>query len=111
MDEVIVFKPLTIEEVKEIVGIMMRRLEERLKEKDLELMITEDAKEYIAKKGYDRIFGARPLKRVIEREIEMELANKIIAGEIPPKSKVIIDLDDGKLNIRVGKGEIKTKEE
>jgi len=111
LDEVIVFKPLTIEEVKEIVGIMMRKLEERLAERDLELMITEDAKEYIAKKGYDRIFGARPLRRVIEREIEMELANKIIAGEVPPKSKVIIDFDGEKLNIRVGKGEIKTKDE
>lgn len=110
LDEVIVFKPLTVEQVKEIVGIMMRRLEERLKEKDLELMITEDAKEYLAKKGYDRIFGARPLRRVIEREVEMELANKIIAGEIPPKSKVIIDLEGEKLSIRVGKGEIKPKE-
>ncbi|KLO22310.1 MULTISPECIES: ATP-dependent Clp protease ATP-binding subunit [unclassified Marinitoga] len=111
LDEIVVFKPLSVDEVKEIVGIMMRRLEERLKEKDLELMITENAKEYIARKGYDRIFGARPLRRVIEREIEMELANMIIAGKIPPKSKVIIDLDKDKLNIRVGKGEIKTKKD
>ncbi|AEX85401.1 ATPase with chaperone activity, ATP-binding subunit [Marinitoga piezophila KA3] len=111
LDEIVVFKPLTIEEVKEIVGILLKRTEERLKEKDIELMITEDAKEYIAKKGYDRIFGARPLRRVIEREIEMELANKIIAGEIPPKSKVIIDLKDDKLLIRTSNGEIKPKEE
>ena len=97
IDSIVIFKPLSMEHVKKIVDIMIRRLEERLKDKKIELELTERAKEYLARKGYDPAFGARPLRRVIEREIETPLAMKIISGEVKDNDRVFIDVTDGKI--------------
>jgi len=97
IDSIVIFRPLSMEHVKKIVDIMIRRLEERLKDKKIELELTERAKEYLARKGYDPAFGARPLRRVIEREIETPLAMKIISGEVKDNDRVFIDVVDGKI--------------
>jgi len=97
IDSIVIFRPLSMEHVKKIVDIMIRRLEERLKDKKIELELTERAKEYLARKGYDPAFGARPLRRVIEREIETPLAMKIISGEVKDNDRVFIDVTDGKI--------------
>jgi len=91
IDDIIIFKPLNLEQVKEIVDIMIRDLSGRLKESDIELEITEDARDLLAGKGYDKSFGARPLARTIQKFIETPLSLKIIDGEIS-KGKVIIDV-------------------
>lgn len=93
IDDIIIFKPLNLEQVKSIVGIMIQDLSERLKESDIELEITEKARDLLAGKGYDKSFGARPLARTIQKFIETPLSLKIIDGEIT-KGKVLIDVKD-----------------
>ena len=95
LDDIIVFKPLSMEHIKDIVNIMINRLEERLKEKKIRIQITESAKDVLAKEGFDPIYGARPLRRVIERKIESPLANMIIEDEISEGDLVIVDSKDG----------------
>jgi len=99
IDHVVIFKPLTKEHVKEIVNILIKKLEKRLKDKNLTIEITEKAKEYLAEKGYDPAFGARPLRRAIEREIETPLARMLIAGEIQEGDRILLDIEDEKLII------------
>lgn len=103
LDHVIVFKPLTKEHMKQIVDIMMKKLGDRLKDRRIGLTITEDAKEYLAENGYDPIFGARPLRRLIEKEIETPLAKMIIAGEVKEGQLVRIDRAEDGLKLEVAK--------
>jgi ATP-dependent Clp protease ATP-binding subunit ClpC len=99
IDHVVIFKPLTKEHVKNIVDILLKKLETRLKDRNLTIEATEKARDYIAEKGYDPAFGARPLKRVIEREIETPLARMLIAGEILEGDRVVLDVENDKLII------------
>ncbi|KHC90681.1 ATPase [Thermotoga sp. Mc24] len=103
IDHVVVFKPLTKEHMKQIVEIMIKRLEERLKDKNIKLTITETAKEYLAERGYDPTFGARPLRRLIEREIETPLARMIISGEVQEGQTVRVDYEGEKLILEVAR--------
>lgn len=100
IDSVVIFKPLKKEHVKQIVQLMINRLQERLKDKALKLQISDAAKEYLANKGYDVAFGARPLRRVIEKEVETPLAKKLIAGEVNEGDTVLIDVEDGEIEIK-----------
>ena len=100
IDHVVIFKPLTKDEVKKIVEIMLHRLEQRLKDKGITIEITEKAKEYMAEKGYDPVYGARPLRRLIETEIETELAKMIISQKISENGKVVIDVENDKLSLQ-----------
>jgi ATP-dependent Clp protease ATP-binding subunit ClpC len=90
IDDIIIFRPLALEQVKKIVDIMISDLSNRLKESDIELEITEGARDLLAGKGYDKSFGARPLARTIQKFIETPLSLKIIDGEIS-KGKILID--------------------
>jgi ATP-dependent Clp protease ATP-binding subunit ClpC len=110
LDDIIVFKPLGISQIKRIVDIMISRLEERLKEKHISIQITEAAKDVIAKEGFDPVYGARPLRRVIERKIESPLATMIIEDTIKEGDTVIVDSKDGEnLEIRKSGGELLKK--
>jgi ATP-dependent Clp protease ATP-binding subunit ClpB len=97
IDEIVFFKPLTKEDIVGIVNIQLRYLENRLKERDLNLVVTKKAKEHIAEIGFDPVFGARPLKRVIEKHIQNPLSLKILEGDFPKDSTIQIDFKDGKL--------------
>jgi ATP-dependent Clp protease ATP-binding subunit ClpB len=99
VDETILFKPLTVVEIKDIVVKLMKELQQRLNEQQIEISLSEDAKEYIAVNGFDPIYGARPLKRYIQRNLETKLAREIIAGNIRDHSKVDITIEDGELKI------------
>jgi len=98
---------LTKEHMKQIVEIMIKKLGSRLKDKKIELVITEQAKEYLAERGHDPIFGARPLRRLIEREIETPLAKLIIAGEVKEGQTVRVEYRDGELKLEVAKELVK----
>ena len=76
VDEIILFKPLTLQNIKEIVVKLMKELQDRLSEQQIKLSITDEAKEYIAENGFDPVYGARPLKRFIQRNIETKIARK-----------------------------------
>jgi ATP-dependent Clp protease ATP-binding subunit ClpB len=94
VDEIIVFHSLTEEQLEEIVEIQLRRLRRRLAERRITLELSEPAKRHIVKVGYDPTYGARPLKRTIQKEIETPLGRKILAGEINDGDTVEVGFDD-----------------
>jgi ATP-dependent Clp protease ATP-binding subunit ClpB len=106
IDEVIVFHPITREQVKSIVEIQINRLRPRLAERRITLHLSEAAKELLASEGYDPQFGARPLKRVIQREVENRIARAILDGSIHEGSRVEIDVRDDRLVLMSGTAEV-----
>jgi ATP-dependent Clp protease ATP-binding subunit ClpB len=102
IDEIVVFEPLGREEIGQIVEIQLELLRRRLAERDLTLELTDAALEYIANKGYEPQFGARPLKRVLQREIQDPLALELLSGRIHDGSTVTVDLVDGTLVFTAG---------
>jgi len=104
LDEVIVFKPLTHKNLKSIVNILLKDVEEKLASHHIKLKLTSKAKEFIIQKGYDPDFGARPLRRTLEKYLEDPLAELILKGEITPHSRVEASVAHGKLKFRcIGK--------
>jgi ATP-dependent Clp protease ATP-binding subunit ClpB len=101
IDETINFHRLSEKDLKKIVEIQLATLKARLAERRIDLELTETAAEHIVKVGYDPAFGARPLKRAIQREIETPLARKIIGGEVKDGQKVVADARGGELVLRV----------
>ena len=97
VDDIVLFKPLTLAETKQIVELQLELLRERLAERYIELELTEAAKHFIATAAYDPLYGARPLKRYLQKEVETALARKLIAGELPEHSTVVIDQQQNKL--------------
>ncbi len=97
VDEIIMFKPLTKEEIKQIVRLQFNRIKKMLEKQNIDIEITEKAVEYIANEGFDPQFGARPIKRMIQKEVLNELAKAIIAGEVTSNDKITIDYDGEKI--------------
>jgi len=100
VDEVIMFTPLTMDNVKQIVQIQLDVLKHKLKEMDLTLYVTEDAFEHIAEIGYDPFFGARPIKRVIQKQVLNELSKALLSGTIDRTKNIVMDVFDGKMVFR-----------
>lgn len=100
IDEIVVFKPLQKAEVREIVKLQLSRLQKRLKEKNVELLCTEESMDYLAEKGYQPDLGARPIKRAIQRYVIDKLSVFMIEGNMPENSKVEMFLSDGELQFR-----------
>ena len=92
VDDIVLFKPLTLSAIERIVGLRVRLIE-----RHLELELTEAAKEYIAREGYDPVYGARPLKRYLQRHLETALSRQILTGTIPENSRVTVDFKQGQL--------------
>jgi len=93
VDEVIVFHALTEQHLKQIVNIQLNGLRKRLAERHIELELTDRASEHLVRSGYDPSYGARPLKRAIQREIETPLARRILGGEVRDGHRVMVGLD------------------
>jgi ATP-dependent Clp protease ATP-binding subunit ClpB len=100
VDDIIVFHPLTREDIARIVDIQIRGMQERLRGRKLSIELTDAAREYLSNKGYDPTFGARPLKRLIQHEIQDPLAVKLLAGEIREGDTVVVDVEGGELVFR-----------
>ncbi|MEK6299330.1 MAG: ATP-dependent chaperone ClpB [Acidobacteriota bacterium] len=98
VDETIVFHSLTEEDLKKIVDIQLDRLRSRLAERRLTLELTDEAKSHLARSGYDPVYGARPLKRAIQREIETPLSRLILSGEVRDNSAIRVDVANGQIN-------------
>ena len=94
IDEIIMFKALTLDELSQIVEIQTGSLKKRLLEQDIELNITESAKEHLANEGYEPLYGARPLRRVIRQLVEIPLSMKILEGEFIKGDKVSVDFNN-----------------
>jgi ATP-dependent Clp protease ATP-binding subunit ClpB len=99
VDEIILFKPLALKEIKLIVEKLIIILQERLAEQQIQLSISDEAKEYLAVNGFDPVYGARPLKRFIQRSVETKLAKAIIAGSIKEKSQIKITVENGEVHL------------
>jgi ATP-dependent Clp protease ATP-binding subunit ClpC len=97
IDEIIIFSQLTQEQMLKIVDLQMKEIQERLQEQGLQVVLTKNAREWLAKEGYDPNFGARPLKRILQKHIESPLSVEILAGNFEHDDKVKVDLsEDGK---------------
>ncbi len=95
IDDVIVFHQLSKSEIVQIVDLMVNHLDERLKDRDISLDLTQAARELLAERGYDTSMGARPLRRTIQRDVEDPLSEKMLFGEITPGSAVLVDVGTG----------------
>ncbi|MBR2023890.1 MAG: AAA family ATPase [Clostridia bacterium] len=100
LDETVFFTPLTKPQIKQIVGLLTKDLEKRLAEKQLTLCITDKATEYIVDNGYDPVFGARPLKRFMQRALETMVAKKILSGEVQAQGKITVDANENGLYVQ-----------
>jgi len=93
IDDVIVFHQLTKDQIIQIVDLMIANLDDRLKAKDMGIELTQAAKDLLAARGYDPLLGARPLRRVIQREIEDSLSERILFGELKAGEIIVVDVE------------------
>ena len=100
LDEIIMFKPLTRDNIGGIVDLIVANLNERLADKDLHLVLTDEAKKFVADNGYDPVYGARPLKRYLQKNVETLVAKIILQGDVNMGDTITVDAKDGKLIIR-----------
>jgi ATP-dependent Clp protease ATP-binding subunit ClpB len=94
IDEIILFTPLNREEIRQIVELQIASLQKLLEEKEIHLTVSEAALDWLGQLGYDPQFGARPLKRVLQRKVVNELSKKILSGDIQLDTKILLDLDN-----------------
>jgi ATP-dependent Clp protease ATP-binding subunit ClpB len=99
VDETVIFDRLALDQLRAIVDIQLDRLRRRLADRDLRLHVSEAALDWLAERGYDPVYGARPLKRVIRRELEDRLATALLAGEVVDGQDVTVDLGDDGLTV------------
>jgi ATP-dependent Clp protease ATP-binding subunit ClpB len=94
IDEIIMFSPLGREEVRSIVNMQFNRLAESLQQQNIKIEITEEAADWLAELGYDAVFGARPVKRVMQKKITNELSKQILSGKVITGQRIIVDVFD-----------------
>ena len=99
IDDIIVFAHLSKEEIRQIVDLMLKDLFKRLDERELTIEVGDDVKDYLAKEGYNEAYGARPLRRVIQKKIEDVLAEEILTGNYKPKDVLVMSMEDDKIKI------------
>ncbi|MFD2330281.1 ATP-dependent chaperone ClpB [Cohnella sp. GCM10020058] len=101
VDDIVLFKPLSLGEIESIVRKLARGLADRLSERGIALRLTDEAVRFIAKEGFDPVYGARPLKRFIQRHLETRVARALIAGSAPEGSLMTVDASDGSLSVEI----------
>ncbi len=104
VDDTVLFKPLKFEEIQQIVGLMVEELKNRLALQGVSLELTPEARELVARGGFDPVYGARPLKRFLQRELETRVGRALIAGEVGDGGKLTVGVKDGRLDIVIGSG-------
>ena len=101
VDDIVLFKPLTVDEIKRIVDLQVEQLRLRLSDRHIKLELTDEAKEFVARAGFDPVYGARPLKRYLQRELETRIGRAIVAGELMDGSTVTVSTKDDALALDV----------
>jgi ATP-dependent Clp protease ATP-binding subunit ClpB len=102
VDDIVVFHPLNREQVREIAGLQFHVLEARLADQDIEITITDQALDALVDEGYDPVYGARPLKRVIQKRLENTLASRLLAGEFATGDVIRVDFTEGEFTFSGG---------
>jgi ATP-dependent Clp protease ATP-binding subunit ClpB len=100
IDEIIIFHGLQKSELRQIVKLQVERLEQRLTEQKLFLKLSEAALDFLSEIGYDPVYGARPLKRAIQRYLETAIAKSILRGEFKPADTIFVDVEDERLTLK-----------
>lgn len=98
LDEIILFKPLTKNNIGMIINLLINELNERLEEKEISIELTDEAKELVVERGYDPVYGARPLKRYLQKHVETLAARLILSGDVGVEDTILIDVKDGELS-------------
>ena len=99
LDEIVFYKPLTKENITGIIDLLIQALSKRLEDKQLSVELTDAAKQYVIDNGYDPVYGARPLKRFLQRHVETMLGRTIIAGDLSEGTKLVVDYQNGELTV------------
>ena len=102
IDDIVLFKPLSLEEITEIVDLLLAGLNKRLEDRKVSVIFTDAAKKWIGEKGYDPTYGARPLKRFLQKQVETQLARALVAGEVEEGSEVAFSVKDEELIMKLG---------
>jgi ATP-dependent Clp protease ATP-binding subunit ClpC len=115
IDEIIVFSPLSLEQMERIVDLQMKEVSERLDEHHLTVELTDSARKWLAREGYDPSFGARPLRRALQKHVESPLSVQLLRGDFAPGDKVLVDVPEGETALvfrrQEGEAKVKVKEE
>jgi len=106
LDDIMLFDRLQAEQMGAIVDIQMRRVEDLLVQRSMTIMLSDAGRDYLAAKGYDPVYGARPLKRVIQREVQDALAEEILSGRFGDDGRMIVDVVDGVLSLMPAQKEL-----
>ena len=100
VDDIVIFQPLGIAQIQRIVDLMLEAIGKRLQERHITVEMTSSARVYIAQQGYDPVYGARPLRRYLQRAVETKLARALIAGEANDGDHIVIDIENNELTVR-----------
>ena len=103
LDEIIMFKPLTKDNIGNIITLLMADLNKRLVEREISVELTDTAKDFIVEHGYDPVYGARPLKRFLQKHVETLSAKMILGDQVDAGDTILIDVVDGNLTARIKK--------
>ena len=101
LDEIILFKPLTKDNIGNIVDLMVEELDKRLSDQELSLVLTDAARDQVIRDGYDPVYGARPLKRYLQKYVETLAARKILSGDVHEGDTLVLDLQNGEFIVCV----------
>ena len=104
IDDIVVFRSLSEAQLLDITGLLLDRLSRRLRAQGIEVEFTERAVDFLANEGYEPEFGARPLRRTIQRLVENELSRMVLAGSVGPSDRVVVDVADDRLDFQVEHG-------
>ncbi len=99
LDEIVLFKPMTLPEIERIVELMFSDLRARLAGRQMTLEISQEARRYIAQQGFDPVYGARPLRRFISREVETRIGRALVAGDVRDGAVIRVGLADGQITV------------
>jgi ATP-dependent Clp protease ATP-binding subunit ClpB len=101
VDDIVLFKPLTFEETKQIVDLLTLELRKRLADRNIELELSDAAREFIARKGFDPVYGARPLRRFLQHELETRIGRALVAGDVLEGATIRVDMDGNELTVAI----------
>ncbi len=101
LDDIVIYKPLMKEQIIQIVDLLVTDLNRRLADRQLSVKLTHEAKVYLAEQGFDPVFGARPLKRFLQRKVETLIGRMLIANDVEPFSTFVVDYDGQELKISI----------
>jgi ATP-dependent Clp protease ATP-binding subunit ClpB len=101
VDDIVLFKPLTLSEIKRIVDLQTEDLRRRLADRGVHLELTDAARELVARQGFDPVYGARPLKRFLQHQLESRIGRALIAGEVHDGARLIVDVEKGALAVEI----------